>query len=113
KIGAPAGATCWTTITGTPAACAASIARPMFASEVSMGGYSIGRLPVTYSFWTSITIKARREAEDDTAFDMAGSGFGRAAPLRNGADSSAMRCIVGSHRACRQWPDSHSSIESG
>ncbi|CAM2181736.1 hypothetical protein BLAT2472_60007 [Burkholderia latens] len=100
KIGAPAGATCCTTITGTPAACAASIARPMFASDASTGGYSTGRPPVTYSFCTSMTISARREAEtaedDDTAFDMAGLpvGLRRAAPERNGQRRDAMHCRI-------------------
>ena len=48
-----------TTITGTPAAVAASIARPMFARLGSVGGSLIGSAPSKYSFWTSITISAR------------------------------------------------------
>src|SRR6476620_3685822 len=50
---------CWTTITGTSAAVAASIARPMFARLVEVGGSLIGSAPSKYSFWTSITISAR------------------------------------------------------
>ena len=49
-----------TTITGTPLAVAASIARPMLARLVSIGGSLIGSAPpAMYSFWTSITISAR------------------------------------------------------
>src|SRR4051794_5292233 len=53
------GASCCTTMAGTPAAWAASMARPILARELWIGGYSIGRFPVTYSFWTSMTINAR------------------------------------------------------
>ena len=48
-----------TTITGTPASVAASIARPMFSRLCSGGGSLIGSAPSKYSFWTSITISAR------------------------------------------------------
>ena len=60
KIAASGSLSPWrTTITGTPALVAASIARPMFARLVSVGGSLIGSAPSKYSFCTSITISAR------------------------------------------------------
>lgn len=63
NTGAPVGAVCCTTTTGTPAAWAASMARAMLGRVSATGGYSMGRLPpAKYSFCTSMTIKARRGA---------------------------------------------------
>ena len=50
---------CCTTITGTCAAAAASMARPMLERLVAVGGSVMGSAPSKYSFWTSITISAR------------------------------------------------------
>ena len=59
KAGAPAGRLCCTTMTGMEAARAASMARPMFGSDVSTGGWVMGNAPPEkYSFCTSMTIKA-------------------------------------------------------
>ncbi|MNL67441.1 hypothetical protein D3C87_1920280 [compost metagenome] len=62
KMGEASGASCWTTITGTPAARAAAMAWTMFGSEMSTDGYSMGMSPVKYSFCTSMTSRARRGA---------------------------------------------------
>jgi hypothetical protein len=51
---------------GTPADPAASIARPMFARLRSGAGSVIGSAPSKYSFWTSITIRARFGIADGT-----------------------------------------------
>ena len=47
---------------------AASIARAMFSRVIAGGGYSIGRLPVMYSFWTSMTISARRISDIQVSY---------------------------------------------
>lgn len=57
--GESAGARCCTTTIGMPAAWAASMAAPMRSSDDWMAGNSIRRLPLTYSFCTSMTSKAR------------------------------------------------------